>query len=228
MFSKLMKRKRIPTRFRLPYTAEQVYTMLYASCKAEVHARLRSFVASEEYKHHLWDIAQWLTSKNDSTFGLFISGNKGNGKTTIIKALESLYSYLHSNETSRSSSEMYDLPYRGIRVITAKDIELLEKAFKNQKKENTTMVEEYNRIKNLEVLCIDDLGVESRESIHYGEIITAISDIIHYRYQEQFCTMITSNLSADEIAGYYDERFADRLREMAHVVNFANAPSFRT
>ena len=79
----------------------------------------------------------------------------------------------------------------------------------------------------LEVLCIDDLGTEPRESMNYGDIITAVTDIIMYRSQEQFCTISTSNLSANEILGYYDERFADRLREMAHVINFGNKKSFR-
>ena len=79
----------------------------------------------------------------------------------------------------------------------------------------------------VEVLCIDDLGTEPRESMNYGDIITAVTDIIMYRYQEQFCTISTSNLSANEILGYYDERFADRLGEMAHVINFGNKKSFR-
>ncbi len=222
-----MKKKHIPTRFRLPYTTEQVYTMLYASCKAEVNARMRQFSPLNKYKHHLWDIANWLTS-NDSTFGLFLSGNRGNGKTTIMRALQTLYGYLHSDETSHVGEELYRLPYQGFRIITGKDLVLLAKAYNNPTKENNDMIAEYNHIKNIEVLCIDDLGAEPRESIHYGDIITAVTDIIHYRYQEQFCTMATSNLSADEIAGYYDKRFADRLREMAHIVNFGNEPSFRT
>lgn len=83
---------------------------------------------------------------------------------------------------------------------------------------------DYKFLRNVEVLCIDNLGTESRESMNYGDIIT---DIIMYRYQEQFCTISTSNLSANEISGYYDERFADRLREMAHIINFGNEKSFR-
>ena len=221
-----MKRKRIPTRFRLPYTDKQVYTMLYASCKAEVNARMREFIASDEYKKHIWEISKWLTS-NDSTFGLFLSGDKGNGKTTIIKALQSLYTYLHSDETSFFESSRYEKPYKGFRIITAKDLVQLAKAYNNQAKENTEDTEEYKKIKNIEVLCIDDLGAEPRESIHYGDIITAVTDVIMYRYQEQFCTITTSNLSADEIGTYYDQRLSDRLKEMAHVVNFNKEPSFR-
>ena len=94
-------------------------------------------------------------------------------------------------------------------------------------KENSQAVGEYKFLRNVEVLCIDDLGAEPRESMNYGDIITAVTDIMMYRYQEQFCTISTSNLSANEISGYYDERFADRLREMAHIINFGNEKSFR-
>lgn len=222
-----MKRKRIPTRFRLPYTTEQVYTMLCASCKAEVASRMRKFMLSDKYKQHLWDISKWLTS-TDCTFGLFLSGNKGNGKTTIVKALQSLYTYIHSDETSHTEKELYELPYKGFVIITAKELVQYAKAFANPTKENAEAVAYFNKIRNIEVLCIDDLGAEARESLHYGEIITAVTDIIHHRYQQQFCTIATSNLSGKEIGKYYDERLADRLREMAHIVNFDNEPSFRT
>lgn len=221
-----MQRKRIPKRFRLPYTAEQVYTMLYASCRAEVTARMRTFNATDEYKQHIWDIARWLVS-NDSKFGLFLSGNKGNGKTTMVYALKALYAYVHSDSTYTPESKMHELPYAGFRIITAKELVLLAKAYNNPTKENSQAVGEYKFLRNVEVLCIDDLGAEPRESMNYGDIITAVTDIMMYRYQEQFCTISTSNLSANEISGYYDERFADRLREMAHIINFGNEKSFR-
>ena len=52
-------------------------------------------------------------------------------------------------------------------------------------------------------------------------------DIISFRYEEQFCTLVSSNLSAAEIATYYDERIADRFREMMHIINFGAEQSFR-
>lgn len=202
-----------------------MYTLLFASCKAEVASRLRKFVASEEYKKRILDISKWLTS-NESTFGLFLSGNRGNGKTTLIQALQSLYHYLHSDEPYNSDNYQ-NIPYYGFQIITAKDLVMLAKAHNNPTKDNVDAVRKYNYIKNIEILCIDDLGTEPRESMHYGDFITAVTDIIHHRYQQQFCTIATSNLSANEVAGYYDERFADRLREMATIINFGNAPSFR-
>lgn len=201
--------------------------MLHAACRAEVAARLRTFYSPDEYRQHIWDISKWLTSK-DSTFGLFLSGNKGNGKTTIVKALQSLYCYLHSDETLSTECDMYNLPRKGFRMITAKELVQLAKAYNNPTKDNSKAVDDYRLARDIEILCIDDLGAEPHESMIYGDIVTAVTDIILYRYQEQYCTIATSNLSADEIAGYYDERFADRMREMCHIINFGNEPSFRT
>lgn len=59
IFSNLMKRKHMVTRFRLPYTAKQVYAMLYEACRVEVAHRHREFNATEQYK---------------STFGTFPIG----------------------------------------------------------------------------------------------------------------------------------------------------------
>lgn len=52
-------------------------------------------------------------------------------------------------------------------------------------------------------------------------------DLLSFRYDEQFCTLVSSNLAAGEISTYYDERIADRFREMMHIVDFGTEESFR-
>ena len=52
-------------------------------------------------------------------------------------------------------------------------------------------------------------------------------DMINFRYEHQLTTIATSNLTPGEIKDYYDERFADRFREMMTVINFGNEKSFR-
>lgn len=199
--------------------------MLYEACRVEVVHRHRSFMATEAYKKHLYDIAKWLTSK-DSTFGLFICGGAGNGKTTILRALQSLVNFLRSDEIYSSRQDEY--PPRGYMMVSAKELVLLAKAYNNPTRENESEVNRYKRIKNIEILAIDDLGTEPKESIHYGDFVTAAMDIITFRYEEQLCTLVSSNLAAGEISKYYDERIADRFREMMHVINFNNEKSFRT
>lgn len=224
VFSHLMKRKRMATRFRLPYTEKQVYAMLVGACRVEVANRYREYKETESYNRHLMDIARWLTS-NDSTFGLFLCGGAGNGKTTILRALKNLVDFIKSNEPY--SSSQYSFPTPGFIIISAKELVVLAKAYSNQTRDNYSDVEKYKGLRNIEVLAIDDLGTEPRESIHYGDYVTAVMDIISFRYEEQFCTLASSNLAASEIAEYYDERIADRFREMMHIVNFGKEPSFR-
>lgn len=209
-------------RFRFPYTMEQVGNMLHASVMAEVSARYRTFKQPPEYLDNLRNVAEWLTSTSPK-FGLFICGNRGNGKTTLLQAIRSLYLYLNSDEPRRE----IDFPEFGFDIVTAKELVRLAKAYNNPNKENQRDVHRYKRLMRIEALGIDDLGAEPRESMHYGDYVTAVIDIISYRYQEQLCTMATSNLAPSELKTYYDERFADRLREMMHIVNFGNQPSFR-
>ena len=115
----------------------------------------------------------------------------------------------------------------GFRIVTAKELVQLAKADNNPTKENEKATTAFRLLKNIEILCIDDLGTEPCESLNYGDTVTAVTDIIHYRYQKQFCTITTSNLTSKEIGEYYDQRLLDRFKEMMHVVNFAHEPSFR-
>ena len=221
----LMSRKRMVERFRLPYTDQQACDLLLAACTAEVALRHRRFEATADFKRHIADIAQWLTS-DDTTFGLFLCGNRGNGKTTMMKALKSLYNYLHSDERYRSREDC--IPSYGFEIVAAKELVLLAKSYNNSSRDNSADVQRYKRLRDVEVLCIDDLGTEPRESLNYGDFVNAAMDMISYRYEQQFCTMATSNLAASDIRSYYDERFADRFREMMHIVDFGNEQSFRT
>ena len=209
-------------RFRLPYTPEQVYAMLIEACRVEVMRRHREFADTREYREHLWDISKWITSR-ESTFGLFLCGGAGNGKTTLLKALQNLYRLLTSNDPAGEGA----YPAPGYIILPAKELVRLAKAYNNPTRENVEDVLRYKAARTVEILAIDDLGSEPRESMSYGDFVTAAMDIICFRYEEQFCTLASSNLAASEIAEYYDERIADRFREMMHIVNFGKDPSFR-
>ena len=213
-------------RFSLyPYTPEQIYTMLLASCHAEVSARGRYFNETDEYKRHIMDIASWLSIKHRPSFGLFLCGNRGNGKSTMVWALRSLYQFLDDSPAAEPDS--YKFPRPGFEIVSAKELVRLTKAYLNQNKENSEDVYLYKQLRDKEILSIDDLGTEPRESMNYGDYVTAVMDMVNYRYDHQLTTIATSNLAPEDIKSYYDERFADRFREMMTIVNFGNEPSFR-
>lgn len=222
-----MKRKPIIHRFRLPYTEQQVFDMLLQACKVEVMHRHRLFQQTSQYMQHIKDVAKWITSDapDDNTFGLFLCGGAGNGKTTLVYALQNLVNYLRSDEKYSSRNDQFPIP--GFLIINAKELVRLAKAYNNHNKDNASDVALYKKLKDVEVLAIDDLGTDARENLHYGDIVTATMDMISYRYQSQLCTIITSNLEPKDIASHYDGRIADRFREMMLIINFGNEKSFR-
>ena len=198
--------------------------MLLASCKVEVENRHREFRATPEYMQHIDDAAKWLTS-DTPTFGLYICGSKGNGKSTLVRALQSLVQWLKSNEPWQEDVTSL-FPRPGFHVINAKEVAVLAKAYNNTQSISADRAI-YKKLRDSEVLAIDDLGAEPLETLDYGNVITAIPDIVSRRYDNQLCTIATSNLTASEIKGRYGEAFADRFREMMHIINFGNEQSFR-
>lgn len=212
-------------RFSLyPYTPDEIYTMLMASCNAEVSARGRNFNATDRYKSHIKDMAAWLSVKHRPSFGLFLCGNRGNGKSTMVLALRSLYQFLDDSPVGEPGDKF---PRPGFEIVSAKELVRLTKAYLNQNKENSEDVYQYKRLRDKEILAIDDLGTEPRESMNYGDYVTAAMDMVNYRYEYQLTTIATSNLAPSEIKTYYDERFADRFREMMTIINFGGDPTFR-
>lgn len=191
---------------------------------AEVASRGGKWAQIECFDRHIADVSVWLTSDSPK-FGLFLCGKQGNGKTTLAKALRTVYQFVHSDETTRRDTVERFIP--GFDFVSARELVRLAKAYNNPTRDNAEMAARYRRLRDVEILCIDDLGTEPVESMSYGDFVNAAMDMIGHRYDEQLCTIATSNLAPGEISKYYDERFADRFREMMHVVNFGNEKSFR-
>ena len=58
--------------------------------------------------------------------------------------------------------------------------------------------------------------------IEYGNVLSPIIDLISYRYEHQLPTIITSNLTPQQISEVYGKRIGDRLKETTEIVPFLN------
>ena len=88
LMSQLLKRKTTMERFKLPYTFEQTKDMLTACVMAEVAFRHQEYKKNQEMESYIDRTARWLN--DEGTFGLLLCGVPGNGKTTLMRAIQTL------------------------------------------------------------------------------------------------------------------------------------------
>ena len=205
----LLQRRPMKARFKLPMTEEQAYACLLAAIMAEVEYRHRTFCTNEYLEKRLNEMAHWLTSPS-SYFGILLCGGCGNGKSTMLKAFQQLLNSLHIPKLDNDGTY-------GIQIVDAKYIAYLCK----------NNYEAYRRLISVDMLGIDDLGTEPSEVLDYGNVYTPVIDLLTKRYEEQLFTIITTNLTPQQIRGLYGDRIADRLNEMVIKIVFNNG-TYRT
>lgn len=198
----LLKRKITRERFSLPYTDEQIKDMLTAAVIAEVSYRHQVYRESKEMNSYIAQAAQWL--KGQDKFGLLMCGVPGNGKTTLMRAIQSLLSVLDLKDDNNQSI--------GVIMIDAREIARL----------NKDNYDTFKHYRQRPMLAIDDLGLEPTEVMDYGNVLNPVIDLLSYRYNEQLFTMITTNLKPSEIREKYKDRIADRFNEMMAKIIFKN------
>lgn len=198
--------------FRLPVASlDEAYRLLYAAYTAEVSVRChgRQAMQTDEgttravagVARALWPVA--------GKAGLLLCGTVGNGKTTMLRAIQRAANWLWDN--GRMPQAMVARGLDRVVVVTAKEIA-----------RQATDAALYGRTADCAVLGIDDFGAEPAEVMTYGNVTAPITDLIEHRYARQLYTIITTNLTGAEIGAKYGRRVADRLREMMQVVVFTN------
>ena len=188
---------------------KKILAILLAAIMAEVEYRHRIFCSNEDMENQLQEMVHWLTTPS-SHFGILRCGGCGNGKSTMLKAFQQLLNALHIHKP-------YEEGTYGIRIVDAKNIAYL---CKNNH-------EEYRKLIRVDMLGIDDLGAEPSEVMDYGNVYTPVIDLLTKRYEEQLFTIITTNLTPQQIRGHYGDRIADRLNEMVKKIVFNNG-TYRT
>lgn len=138
-------------------------------------------------------------------------GAVGTGKSTLAKAMAQLINMLYNS---------YQLGGRrtSVKIGTALD---LSKAATDEESYK------FNDYKNARFLLLDDVGVEPPTVKNWGNEISPVVELIYYRYDWLKPTIVTSNLTFEEMRKRYGERVGDRMLEMFNGIEFKQTLSYR-
>lgn len=184
-------------------TALEAAKLLWRAYQVEIRSRNCKFEPSQELRDFIMQIAEFMTDgSNSSKFGIWLNGTCGNGKTTLVKAIQDV--------TNLFVPMFSD---KGLRIMNATDIADMAK----------TDSKSFLRLKQCTALGIEDLGTEPAEMMDYGNILSPMVDLLEFRYNRMLTTFVTTNLTYKEITERYGKRIADRRIEMFHILRFTGS-----
>ena len=129
---------------KFPMSTEEAALYIEAALQVEVEKRGRTFGDSDELQGHIVQIARMFTEPT-TKFGILLCGGVGNGKSSMMYALQNLIKSLKISLNGNTTFDTW-----GMRVESAKFIY-------NQVKVDS---QEYRQIQIANMLGIDDLGEE--------------------------------------------------------------------
>lgn len=198
--------------YALPLGKDDCLMLLAMSYRETVESRGGTFSPTPRMEKCLSKVASFLTDPG-TKWGMIYSSVPGCGKTTMVRAIQRLLNVLRLKDVQASESE-----YRkaGLRMVDAR---LVNKYYEKDPAA-------FSELQNASMLAVDDLGVETKANMSYGQLYFPMNELIEYRYSRQLFTVITTNMTGAEIKERYGDRFNDRLKEMMERVNFGDG-SFR-
>lgn len=176
--------------------------------RAELASRGKELIFDADTKEHISRAARWVIDTEGKP-GLLLLGSPGNGKTTIMKALRLLFGYVIENTVGYSTAIKNEM------VIHEAD-EIADMCVLADRQAD------YKELFTCPMLGIDDMGAEPTEVMHFGRLYNPLVRLITKRYDNQLLTVITSNLTGEQLKAKYGDRVYDRLKEMMMVVSFTN------
>lgn len=161
---------------------------------------------------------------NDRSGNLIIIGGVGTGKTHLAAAIINQICYntvdnisdddiLRFNESGKPPKST---PAYYIRECDLRDCFMKSYNFGD----NDTETRKISLCKNVELLCIDDIGVRNN---YTDNQLSMLYDIIDDRYNKNLPTLITSNLTPEEIKKNIGDRCYDRLKNNADIISMGGA-----
>lgn len=136
---------------------------------------------------------EFIDTFDECYSNLFIYGNTGVGKTFLANCI---------------AKELLDTAHTVVYLTAFELFDILEKnKFSNDSLEKNVMSERFHYILESDLLIIDDLGTELVNSFSASQIYLCINE----RHLNQKHTIISTNLSVDEIRAFYSERVLSRI-----------------
>lgn len=207
----LLRRKITKVRFRIPLSEERTERLLIAAYSAEVEYRQEKFSPDEPTQKNIKRVSMALTESKPK-FGLLLCGVPGNGKTTMVYALQNTINYLSDNHVFDSMYQYEDERNAvGLPIIDARKVVESSKNYQG-----------FVALKRKPFLAVEDIGREPTEVLEYGNVLNPVIDLLEYRYANQLFTVVSTNLTPKQVREKYGNRIADRFNEMMSVVIFGN------
>lgn len=191
------------------YSSEEI---LAAKHKFMECARLvcPSFTVRPDHRRALDALCRWALrdslSPLDPDKGLWLWGNIGTGKSTMLGIVRSFASAVRP---TGPDGWKYSFGIFHATEICA-DFQQLG-------------YERLDRYVRSNRLAIDDLGTETIPTMHYGEAVNVMEQLLLRRYdrRHEAFTHVTTNLAPAQIAQLYGDRVWDRCKEL---FNFVELP----
>lgn len=131
---------------------------------------------------------------------ILLYGNTGVGKTFLANCI---------------AKELLDTSHTVVYLTAFELFDILEKnKFSKSYDEKNEMNEKFQYILNSDLLIIDDLGTELVNSFSASQVYLCINE----RHLNQKSTIISTNLSLDDISSLYSERVFSRIISEYHLI----------
>jgi ATPase subunit of ABC transporter with duplicated ATPase domains len=147
--------------------------------------------------------------KLDTNKGIFLHGEIGTGKSTLIKIL----------------AEFQRLYGNGFKTVNCASVAAYFASYGIDSLNEHTWNDTWNGVHPCE-RAFDELGKETIPAKHYGNELNVMQHVIQIRYDLKVKTHITSNMQPGEIETKYGSHIYDRAIEMFNFIEL-KGESFR-
>ena len=154
----------------------------------------------------------------DSGDGFYITGPRGTGKTHMAVGLLRHYLLHKKPEIVIPDEPVAGIPPAIIGESNSKFIPVTELLLRirttfNERNGSESEMDIISEYSGCPVLVLDDLGVEKTSEWSMQTLYT----LVDRRYRDEMKTIITSNMTLDELAERVDDRIASRIAGMCKV-----------